>query len=60
MLARTRNAVEESRMTRLLFATAAFAAMCGVTVATISTELAPAARAAPPAVASIDVYKDAS
>ena len=48
-------------MTRLLFAAAAFASMCGVTVATISTELAPVASAATPGpVASIDVYKDAN
>ena len=47
-------------MSRLLFAATAFAAMCGVTVATVSTELAPAASAATPAVASIDVYKDAN
>ena len=48
-------------MTRLLFAATAFAAMCGVTVATVSTDLAPAASAATPAaVASIDVYKDAN
>ena len=47
-------------MTRLLLAATAFAAMCGVTIATVSTELAPSASAATQAVASIDVYKDAN
>lgn len=48
-------------MTRLLLAATAFAAMCGVTVATVSTEFATTAIAAAPAtVATIDVYKDAN
>ena len=48
-------------MTRLLLAATVFAAMCGVTVATISTDFAPSASAAgSSAVASIDVYKDAN
>jgi hypothetical protein len=48
-------------MTRLLLAATVFAAMCGVTIATVSNELAPSASAATPVtVASIDVYKDAN
>ena len=48
-------------MTRLLLAATAFAAMCGVTVATVSTDFAPSASAAAPAaIAQIDVYKDAN
>ena len=48
-------------MTRLMLAATAFAAMCGVTVATVSTESATGAfAAAPTAGATIDVYKDAN
>ena len=48
-------------MTRLLLASAAFAAMCGVTAGMITTEFAPSASAAAPAaVVTIDVYKDAN
>ena len=48
-------------MKRLLLAASVFAAMCGVTAATLSTDFAPIASAAPAAtVATIDVYKDAN
>ena len=48
-------------MKHLLLATTVFAAMCGVTVATVSTDLATRASAAAPATAAaIDVYKDAN
>jgi hypothetical protein len=48
-------------MTRLLLASAAFVAMCGITAGTMTSEFAPSASAAAPAaIAPIDVYKDAN
>ena len=47
-------------MKRLVLAAAVFAAMCGITVGTISTEFAAPASAASATVATIDVYKDAN
>jgi hypothetical protein len=53
--------IQGENMTRLLLAAAACAAMCGVTIATVSTEFATSASAAAPAaLATIDVYKDAN
>ena len=47
-------------MKRLVLAAAVFVAMCGVTIGTVSTDLASVASAAPATVATIDVYKDAN
>jgi hypothetical protein len=47
-------------MTRLLLAAAAFAAMCGVTAGTVTSEFMPGASAAVPAGVAIEVYKDAN
>ena len=47
-------------MKRLTLAAAVCAAMCGITVGTISPELAAPASAATTTVATIDVYKDAN
>ena len=47
-------------MKRLVLSAAVFAAMCGITIGTISTEFATPASAATANVATIDVYKDAN
>ena len=47
-------------MQRLVLAAAVFAAMCGITAATIATDFATPAAAATAAVTTIDVYKDAN
>ena len=48
-------------MKRLLLAASVFAAMCGVTIATVSVDFATtASAAAPAAVSTIEVYKDAN
>jgi hypothetical protein len=47
-------------MKRLVLSAAVFAAMCAITIGTISTEFAAPASAATASVATIDVYKDAN